>query len=117
MMNIDTYVPVAAFISFLVCLALIGKEKRWRIALDIGMGFLCIFAGTSLTVYILEAQLEGGLHFSYQTVCRFLFCFAPLVPSIMTFISLYNKEKIPESEKLAAEAKVEIEKQKQDVQI
>jgi hypothetical protein len=35
----------------------------------------------------------------------------------MTFISLYNKEKIPESEKLAAEAKVEIEKQKQDVQI
>ena len=117
MMNIDTYVPVAAFISFLVCLALIGKEKRWRIALDIGMSFLILFSATSLTGYIMEEQVNGGMEFSYQTFCRFLFCLAPLVPSIMTFISLYNKEKVPESEKLAEEAKIEIEKEKQNVQI
>ena len=64
-----------------------------------------------------EIELYGGLTLSYQTVCRFLFCAAPLVPSILTFISLYNKEKVPESEKLAEEAKIEIEKEKQNVQI
>jgi len=117
MMNIDTYIPMAAFFSFLACLALIQKEKRWRIALDIGMGFLCLFAFSSLTVYILEEQATGGFSFSYQTFCRFLFCFAPLVPSIMTFISLYNKEKIPKANKLAEQAKLEIEKEKEDVKI
>src|SRR5574344_2367329 len=117
-MNIDTYIPMAAFFSFLACLALIQKEKRWRIALDIGMGFLCLFAITSTTVYVMEEiELYGGLTFSYQIVCRFLFCAAPLVPSILTFISLYSKEKVPESEKLAEEAKIEIEKEKQNVQI
>lgn len=117
-MNIDTFVPAAAFLSFLICLALIQKEKRWRIALDFGMGFLCLFSITSTTVYVMEEiELYGGLTFSYQIVCRFLFCAAPLVPSILTFISLYNKEKVPESEKLAEEAKIEIEKEKQNVQI
>jgi hypothetical protein len=116
-LNIDTYIPAASFICFLICLALIQKEKRWRIALDIGMVFLCLFSFSSLTVYILEEQATGGLSFSYQTFCRFLFCFAPLVPSIMTFISLYNKEKIPEANKLVKQAKLEIEKEKEDVRI
>lgn len=117
-LNIDTYLPMAAFFSFLICLALIAKEKRWRIALDVGMVFLCLFAGTSTTVYIMEEiEYNGGLVFSYQTVCRFLFCAAPLTPSIMTFISLHNKEKTSESGKVAIEAKIEIKKEKQDVQI
>jgi hypothetical protein len=79
---------------------------------------LPLLPSRSTTVYIMEEiEYSGGLVFSYQTVCRFLFCFAPLVPSIMTFISLYNKEKTLESEKIATEAKVEIEKEKQNVQI
>jgi hypothetical protein len=57
------------------------------------------------------------MEFSYQTFCRFLFCLAPLVPSIMTFISLYNKEKLPEDQKVVEKAKVEIEKEKEDVRI
>lgn len=118
MLSIDTYVPMAAFLAFLVCLALISKEKRWRIALDTGMALLILFSGTSTTVYIMEEiEYNGGLVFSFQTVCRFIFCFAPLVPSIMTFISLYNKEKVPESKELAKAAKIEIEKEKQNVQI
>lgn len=117
MMNVDTYIPVAAFLSFLVCLALIQKENYWRIALDIGMSFLILFSATSLTVYIMEEQVNGGMEFSYQTFCRFLFCLAPLVPSIMTFISLYNKEKLPEDQKVVEKAKVEIEKEKEDVRI
>ena len=101
-LSVDTYLPMAAFLSFLVCIALFGKEKRWRIALSIGMAFLCLFSITSTTVYIMDRiENYGGLVFSFQTVCRFLFCLAPLVPSILTFISLHNKEKMPESEKLA----------------
>jgi hypothetical protein len=35
----------------------------------------------------------------------------------MTFISLYNKEKLPEDQKVVEKAKVEIEKEKEDVRI
>ena len=103
--SIDTYLPLAAFLSFLICLTLFSKEKHWRIALNIGMGLLCLFSLTSATVYIAQETALGGLKFSYQTICRFLFCSAPLFPSIMTFLSLYKKEKTPKDNQTPTPAK------------
>jgi hypothetical protein len=90
LLNFDLFIPIGAFLSFLASMVFISKPGRWRLSLDIGMLLMVAFAGTSLSVYILDNLATNSLVFSFQTVLRFIFSLAPLVPTVTTFRNLRN---------------------------
>lgn len=87
--NINLYLPLVAFLSFVVALVIVSHGKLWHLFLNIGIFSMMLFACTSLSVYTIEQSEAGDLAFSFQTFLRYLFCLAPFAPGLLTLFSLH----------------------------
>lgn len=87
--NANLFLPGFAFVLFAVALFYGHNAKKWRRLLTIGVLFIILFVATSVSIYTIEETLNQTFFSNpLQTVFRYCFLLSPLIPSVLTLLSL-----------------------------